>query len=97
MHGMRPEDIALLAAAGEVTIAPGGERAVYTLTTQDLEANVARTRLWLCPLDGGPTRPLSGGDRDRLPRWSPDGSTLAWVGSRDGHSTICVLAADGPG
>ena len=94
---MKPEDIALLAVAGEVTIAPDGGRAVYTLTTEDLEANVARTRLWLCPLDGGPTRPLSGGDRDRLPRWSPDGTKLAWVASGDGRSRICVQAAEGPG
>jgi len=94
---MQPEDIALIAAAGEVALSPDGRRAVYAVTTQDLEANASRTRLWIADTGGGRPRPLSGGRHDRLARWSPDGATLAWVGSEDGRTAIFTLAADGPG
>lgn len=94
---MQPDDIALIAAAGEVALSPDGRRAVYTLTTQDLEANQARSRLWIADVDGGRPRPLSAGPHDHLPRWSPDGGTLAWVASEDGTTTIRTLAAEGPG
>jgi dipeptidyl aminopeptidase/acylaminoacyl peptidase len=94
---MRPHDIGLLASAGEVTIDPSGERIVYTLTTTDLEANASRTRLWLATGDGAP-RPLSGGAKaDILPRWSPDGTLLAWVSVGDHGPSIRVLNVDGPG
>ncbi len=94
---MRPDDIALIAAAGEVTLSPDGLRAVYTLTTQDLEANTSRSRLWVGGADGSRPRPLSAGPHDRLPRWSPDGATIAWVTSEEGSTSLRTLAADGPG
>jgi dipeptidyl aminopeptidase/acylaminoacyl peptidase len=95
---MRPPDIALLSAAGEVTVAPDAAAAVYTLKTVDLAANRYRTRLWLAPLDGGRPRPLTGGDDDGLPRWSPDGALLAWVAeTAGGGAEIRVLGMDGPG
>ncbi len=94
---MQPEDIALIAAAGEVALSPDGRRAVYAVTTQDLEANASRTRLWVADTEGGGPRPMSGGDHDRLARWSPEGTTLAWVGSDNGRTAIFALAADAPG
>ncbi|HLH47002.1 MAG TPA: S9 family peptidase, partial [Acidimicrobiales bacterium] len=99
MPGMRPADIGLLTNPGDVTIAPDGGRAVYTLTTVDAAANTYRSRLWLVRTDGGAApRPLSAGhDRDASPRWSPDGTMLAWVSSGDEGTAIRVIAVDGPG
>jgi dipeptidyl aminopeptidase/acylaminoacyl peptidase len=95
--GMRPADIALLAAAGEVVLAPDGRRAAYILQTVDLAANAYRTRLWMVATDGGPPLPLAGQDATSLPRWSGDGRMLAWVAARETGAEICVLAVDGPG
>ncbi len=94
---MQPEDIGLVAAAGEVALSPDGRRAIYSVTTQDIEANVSSTRLWIADTGGGHPRPVSGGPDDRLPRWSPDATTLAWVGSDEGKTAIYTLATDGPG
>jgi len=100
MHGMRPSDIGLLSTVGEVTIAPDGQRAVYVLTTVDLEANEYRSRLWLAGLGGDAAPvPVAGARRARLPRWSPDGRLLAWVDADgdDDAAVLMVLPVDGPG
>lgn len=100
MHGMRPEDIGVVATAGEVRVSPDGRVIVYTLTTQDLDANRARTRLWLVPASGD-RRPMpfsAGEGHDVLPRWAPDGSMLAWVETHPDRSPVlCVSPVDAAG
>lgn len=99
MRGMRPADIGLLTTTDAAALSPDGARAVYSLTTVDMEANRYRTRLWLAATAGGAPRPLSAGEQsDSLPCWSSDGSMLAWVSDEeDGPTAIRVLAVDGPG
>jgi dipeptidyl aminopeptidase/acylaminoacyl peptidase len=48
------------------------------------------------PFDGGAPRRLTDQD-DRLPRWSPDGRRIAFLGRRDGSTTtqIHLVGADG--
>ncbi len=95
---MRPIDIGLLTTVGEVAVSPDGGRVAYTLTTCHLDANRSRTRIWMAATAGGPGRPLTTGDRaDVTPRWSPDGTMLAWVSTADdGQREVHVLAV-GPG
>src|SRR5262245_52600461 len=95
---MRAFDVGRLVTAGQRRVAPGGDQIAYGVTRTGLDANEYRSRIWLAYSDA--TRaavPLtSGARRDRLPRWSPDGSALAFVSHREGAgSELYVLRVDG--
>jgi dipeptidyl aminopeptidase/acylaminoacyl peptidase len=96
---MRPSDIARLVTVGEPRVAPGGDRIAYVVTSMDAAANEYRSRICLASSSAaGPASPFtSGAKRDRSPRWSPDGSALAFVSHRgnDRGSELYVLRVDG--
>lgn len=85
---MREEDLLRFEWVADPQISPDGTRIAFTRVSVDAEADQYRTRLWLIdadPLDGIPRepRPLTFGDRDSQPRWSPDGTMLAFVRASD--------------
>ena len=51
--------------------------------------------LWIVPLAGGAPRQLTFTGRDGNARWSPDGSRLAFLSSRDGAQQIYLLNLTG--
>lgn len=57
-------------------ISPDGQRIVYTLETADRYTDRFVNTLWMVSTDGKDHRPITAG---RLPRWSPDGSKLAYL------------------
>ena len=57
-------------------ISPDGQRIVYTLETADRYTDSFVNTLWMVSTDGKDHRPITAG---RLPRWSPDGSKLAYL------------------
>jgi tricorn protease len=61
----------------------------------DLVTFCAADDLWLAPADGGRAWRLTSDETPvRDPRFSPDGSRIAWTSSRDGHWEVMVLALD---
>ncbi|GAA3542276.1 S41 family peptidase [Amycolatopsis ultiminotia] len=62
----------------------------------DLVTFVAEDDVWLAPLTGGRAWRVSA-DRvpARRPRFSPDGTRIAWTSSRDGSPEVHVAPADG--
>ncbi len=80
-----PDDILHIETVGDPQIAPDGSRVVYTVTTLDAETDTTSSTLWLAETSGGVPRQLTHGRvRDSSPRWSQDGATIAFLGSRDG-------------
>ena len=62
----------------------------------DLLTVVAADDVWLAPVTGGRAWRLTD-DRTpvRNPRFSPDGATVAWTSTRDGHSEVYVVPVEG--
>lgn len=79
---------------GTPAVSPDGDRVAHVVATTDLGDNTTRTKVWL------DDAPVSGGEHDGSPAWSPDGRFLAFTsrrGEKKGDSTLHVLPVDGPG
>jgi len=77
-------------------ISPDGRQAAYVLVTVNAKHDGYETSLWLVATDGAsPPRRVTAGPHDATPRWSPDGSVLAFLRSKDGHAQIYLLSLAG--
>jgi len=81
---IQPEDLLLIKTIPEVHISPDGSLIAYTLTEIDAEQEYL-TSIWIVPTEGGePTQVTRGPKRYTAPRWSPNGTELAFLSDGDG-------------
>src|SRR5256885_15000978 len=74
-------------------IAPDGRQVAYVLVTVNAKHDGYETSLWLVATDGvSPPRRITSGPHDAAPRWSPDGTTLAFLRPTDGHPQLYLLS-----
>ncbi len=99
MHApLTPDDLPRFAVPTSFTLSPDGSRLIYSLMTQDAEADTRRAALWMIHLAKPdlPARQFTNGKhRDRSPQWSPDGAWLAFISDREDGSQIWLMPADG--
>jgi dipeptidyl aminopeptidase/acylaminoacyl peptidase len=96
--GMEPRDVGELTGVLDPRVAPDGSRVAYVVWRIDRDANQYRGAIWVAPLDGdgAPRQLTSGSKRDGSPRWSPDGSRIAFTSNRDGDAAqLYVMPVDG--
>src|SRR3989337_510858 len=96
---MRPEDVYELTGVTDPSLRPGGEEGAHVVGSIDREANQSRQSIWLAKLHGSePPRRFTTGKNDAQPRWSPDGTQLAFVSRRGDEKAkrqLYVLPAGG--
>ena len=83
-RGIAPEDYFALETISDAHLAPDGKQVAYALTTVDRTKNRRDTSIWLVATDGhsAPRRLTAEGVSSTSPRWSPDGTRLAFLSTR---------------
>ncbi len=85
-RGMTPEDLTRIRFVSEPRISPDGSAVAFVVTTLSWEKDEYLSNIWLADVAGDEPRQFTtGAKRDTSPRWSPDGSMLAFASERDGH------------
>jgi dipeptidyl aminopeptidase/acylaminoacyl peptidase len=103
-HPFGVDDMLALKRLGGFDLSPDGKWVAYAVTSvgEDYKTHAS---IWLAPLGPlattGPSVPSSprqltqGHKRDREPRFSPDGKTLAFISDRDGEPQVYLIDLEG--
>jgi dipeptidyl aminopeptidase/acylaminoacyl peptidase len=94
---IRLGDLFRLRAVGRPAISPDGSCVVFELKRFDFAENRNPTQLMIVDAGSGETRPLTaaGKHSDTQPRWSLDGSTVAFISDRDKGACLFILPLGG--
>lgn len=88
-------DVFELEYVGDPQFSADGEDIVYVRTFMDIMKDRKRSNLWRIDPDGGNHRPITTGlNNNANPRFSPDGSMLAYTSNESGSSQIMVRFLD---
>ena len=94
-NGMQYDDVFKLEYATDPRITPDGQRVVYERRAMDIMTDRVRTNIWSVGLDGSDHRPLLSGKANfRMPRFSPDGTRLAYLSTVEGKNQVYVRWLD---
>ena len=93
---MTPEDLYRIKNVTDPRVSPDGKWIAYTVSVPDIKANSFNSDIWIMPLAEGDSFQLTRSPKsDHSPRWSPDGSHIAFISSRDGVSNIYLMCLKG--
>jgi dipeptidyl aminopeptidase/acylaminoacyl peptidase len=84
-------DLFNLEVATDPQISPDGKTIAYVRKSNDVMTDKAGTTIWLVDVASGQQRPLLAGSGSySSPRWSPDGTRLAYVAAEGGSPQLFV-------
>jgi dipeptidyl aminopeptidase/acylaminoacyl peptidase len=99
LRSIAAEDLYKIQIISDVRISPSGKYVVYSQQRVDQETEKKYSNLWLVSTDGGSPQQFTFGDQlDTQPRWSPDGSSIAFLSNRDDSkkpSQVYLIPASG--
>lgn len=98
-RALTPEDVLSFKNVEDAQISPDGSQVAFVVGDSfKVDSKWPKSTIWLVATTGGAPRQLTSGPRtDSLPRWSPDGSQLAFLSDRlvEGQRQVFVIAHDG--
>jgi len=96
-NGVTSEDLYRLKSVVNPQFSPDGQSFVYVQTTIDQENDEYQSQLFFQTLEKGAesVQWTFGKGKNHTPRWSPDGTKLAFVSNRSGKNQIYVLNING--
>lgn len=90
-----PQDIFELEVAADPQVSPNGKQIVYVRRSNDVMTDSTRSSLWITDTKGEVHRPLLSSKKNYYsPRWSPDGTRLAYLSNEHGKPQISVRWMD---
>ena len=85
------EDLFDLAVASDPQISPDGSKIVYVRRQNDIMADRALSSIWMIDTQTGDETPFAGQIGGAFaPRWSPDGTRIAFVSAQSGSAQLWV-------
>jgi dipeptidyl aminopeptidase/acylaminoacyl peptidase len=94
-HNFTAMDEFQLQVATDPQMSPDGKKIVYVRRFADPMTDKRYSNLWVINSDGTDQRPLSSGNHSHAsPRWSPDGTRVAFLSDVDGKQQIYVRWMD---
>jgi dipeptidyl aminopeptidase/acylaminoacyl peptidase len=92
---LTPDDFYGVQDVTDPQVSPDGLWVAYVVTSNDREADEARSALWMVSWDGSQRLALtSAADGTGNPRWSPDGRYLAFVATPAGSEQAQIMLLD---
>ena len=85
------EDVFELEWADDPQISPDGRQAIYLRRFNDIQTDRTRSHVWIVNLDGSGHEPLLADEGSySSPRWSPDGTRIAYLKRVEGGAGLFV-------
>lgn len=91
------EDLLRIIDLEDPQVSPNEHWIAYVQRTLHEAENEYRTNIWLAATDSSALVQLTRSNKDTQPRWSPDGSTLAFTSARAGKPQIHLISVGAPG
>src|SRR5438093_9348401 len=90
-------DLITAVRVADPQLSPDGRTVVFVRTITDTNADRRNADIWTVPADGSsPPRALIASDKtENSPRYSPDGSRLAFISTRDGAAQVYMADTGG--
>ncbi|HET9390210.1 MAG TPA: S9 family peptidase [Steroidobacteraceae bacterium] len=94
-HPLTPEELLRVQSVGNPQVSPDGSWVAYVVSSNNLEADQARSAIWMVSWDGTQRLALtSEAEGTSKPRWSPDGRYLAFIATPAGSEKAEIMLLD---
>jgi dipeptidyl aminopeptidase/acylaminoacyl peptidase len=92
MKSVKLEDTYKMKLVGDVRLSPDGRKVAFVVARMDKKKDDYLSRIYL---HNGRSRAFTTGDKDSMPRFTPDGKNLVYVRKGEKESEIRIISIEG--